>query len=327
MKHYHVAVVRGGPSSEYDVSLKTGRAVRDALREACLVRDIVIDKKGAWYVDGLEKTPAEALKNIDVVFNAMHGEYGEDGKFQTILQSMNIPFTGPYAFSASVAMNKARTKDIYKQHGIKTPLHKMVTRQDKIHEVALDIFRSFAMPVVLKPASLGSSVGVSIARDFESLESTLKSLFEYSDGILVEEYIKGKEATVGVIDKFRNEDHYAMLPIEIRPPAHKDFFDYECKYDGSTEELCPGNFSKKESGELQDLARKAHRALGMRHYSRTDFIIHPSRGIYALETNALPGLTEESLFPKGLEPIGATYEEFLRHVIELAKRDKGHGHR
>jgi len=317
---YKVAVLRGGPSSEYDVSLKTGKAVVQALCESHNVCDIVIDQEGKWYKDGLEVKPATVLRGMDVVFNAMHGEYGEDGQVQQLLESINATFTGPNAFGAALAMNKAKTKEVYKAHGLKTPLWFVATKTSETELQACDIVKQMPLPVIVKPVGSGSSIGISIARSYHDLVDALNELYLVSETLLVEEFITGKEGTVGVIEHFRNQEVYPLLPIEIIPPAHKEFFDYECKYDGSTREICPGTFSRTESETMQRAAIAAHRALGLRHYSRTDFMVHPKRGVYVLETNALPGLTSESSLPKALEPIGSSYKAFLEHVIDLAMK-------
>lgn len=315
-----VLVVRGGPSSEYDVSLKTGKSVIEALADHYTITDCIIDQNGDWYVKGFKTEPHVLVRGHDVVFNAMHGEYGEDGQVQRLLENLGAKFTGPKSLAASLSMNKVMSKKIFSDLGIKTPLHKVVQRNDNngvIEQTAISIFRSFPMPVILKPIDRGSSVGVTIARDFTSLVQSLVTLFVSYDRLLIEEYIPGKEATVGVIEEFRDQKHYALLPIEIRT-GKSDFFDYGAKYSGETEEICPGNFSAEEKVLLQEIAVKAHQALGLRHYSRSDFIIHPKRGIYILETNALPGLTKESLLPKSIHAIGSDYQQFLKHIIDLA---------
>jgi len=314
-----IIVLRGGPSSEYEVSMKTGRAVIDELSKKHEILDVVIDKQGKWISRGREVRPEIICQNCDLVFNALHGEFGEDGQVQKILETTGVCFTGPQKLAAALSMNKAQTKDIYKKFGIKTPYYKVVNREDgDIDKLATDIFRTFPMPVIIKPVNLGSSVGISIARDYKSLKETLTSLFIRYDKLLVEEYIKGKEATVAVVESFRNKDFYSLFPVEIRIPSSSEFFDYNAKYSGETQEICPGNFSAKESEIMQDLAIKAHQALGLRHYSRTDFIISPTRGVYVIETNSLPGLTNESLLPKSLLAIGSNYGEFLQHIVELA---------
>jgi D-alanine--D-alanine ligase len=314
-----VLVLRGGPSSEYEVSLKTGKSVVDALVDHYQITDCIIDKEGNWFVKGFKTEPHILVRNHDVVFNAMHGEYGEDGQVQRLLENLGAKFTGPKSLAASLAMNKSMAKKIFKDAGIKTPLHKIITREDNdgnIEQMAISIFRSFPMPVVLKPIDRGSSVGVTVARDYNSLVNSLISLFVQYDKLLIEEYIPGKEATVGVIEEFRNQKHYALLPVEIK--MEKDLFDYDTKYSADTLHVCPGNFSNEEKKLLQEIAVKAHQVLGLRQYSRSDFRIHPKRGIYILETNSLPGLTNESLLPKSLQAIGSDYVQFLKHVIESA---------
>lgn len=322
-----ILVLRGGPSSEYEVSLKTGRSVIDELskkEEQYDVQDIVIDKNGDWILDGMIVEPAIICRSFDCVFNAMHGEYGEDGQVQKILEQINVPFTGPRRLGATLSMNKAVSKDIYKQNGIKTPLHKVLTRPESENvEAGIEVqaglvFRTFPMPVIIKPLGLGSSVGIAIANNYEQLKNEMKKAYVNNQKIMIEEFIQGKEATVGVVEGFRDQEIYPMLPIEIRVPSEYNFFDFDAKYSGKTEEISPGQFSSEESKQMQRIAQLAHEALGLRHYSRSDFIIHPTRGIYILETNSLPGLTPESLLPKSFEPVGSNYSEFLDHVIALA---------
>jgi len=317
-----IIVLRGGPSSEHEVSLKTGKSVINQLQNDYKITDIIIDHEGVWYLSGIAIDPSKAVRGIDCIFNAMHGEYGEDGTVQKILEKLKIPYTGSQVLGSALAMNKVMTKDVYKRYGIKTPLHRVVYAKDEVDKTAIDLYKTFPMPAVLKPVSSGSSVGVSIVRDFQSLRDTLVSLFLRYDRVLVEEYIEGKEATVGIIEEFRGDKFYKLLPVEIRKPVDKDFFDYEAKYSDISQELCPGEFSPAEKRLMQEMAAKSHDALGLRHYSRTDFRIHPKRGIYALETNSLPGLTDQSLMPKSLEPIGATYKEMLTHIINLATSKK-----
>ncbi|MBU1046884.1 D-alanine--D-alanine ligase [Patescibacteria group bacterium] len=310
-----ITVLRGGPSSEYEVSLKTGASILKALSdEKYHINDVAITKDNKWFLNGLEKKPADVLNESDLVFNALHGEFGEDGKLQKMLDIFGVPYTGSKNISSALAMNKALAKEEYQKVNIKTPIHIEI---DKDNFSIAEIFKTFPMPAVIKPIGLGSSVGISIARTGIELDEALQKAFQFADRVMIEEFIGGKEATCGVIDAFRGEDLYTLFPVEIIPES--DFFDYEAKYGGGTQEICPGNFSESEKIELQNLAKKAHQALGMRHYSRSDFIIHPKRGIYILETNSLPGLTEESLFPKSLKAVGSSLEEFVEHLISIAK--------
>ncbi len=324
MSKLKVGVLRGGPSSEYNVSLKTGQSVMENLSEKYQPIDIFIDKEGTWHIEGLPHEPYQAFKKVDLIFNAMHGEYGEDGKVQQILDTHNIPYTGSRSLGSAMAMNKLTSKNIFSQYGLKTPSHKIlkIKPEDDIQDHALELFRNFPVPFIIKPISTGSSVGVYLAKDFPAIvEGLNKAAANFSD-LLIEEYIAGREATVGVIDNFRNQPLYSLPAIEIRPPKKNVFFDLDAKYSGKSQEICPGNFSHAEKEQLQELAKQAHQALGLRHYSRSDFIVTPRRGIFILETNTLPGLTSESLFPKALNAVGSNLPDFLDHVLQLAMDGK-----
>lgn len=325
MHRIRVGVLRGGPSNEYEVSLKTGATILNNLSaEKYASREIFIDKNGIWHVEGKPILISDALTHVDVVFNALHGYYGEDGKIQHILESHGIPFTGSGSFASAVGMNKILSKDIFKREKIKTPQHKLVESKNSLSEnYILEIFRSFPLPVIVKPSASGSSVGVTLVKDFKSFEPAILKAFEHGDIVIVEEYIDGVEATVGVIDDFRDHTSYALPVVEIQP--RQEFFDYDAKYsDGESGaiEIVPGNFSFETKTELEELAKKVHLALGLNHYSRTDFIVSPRRGIYVLETNTLPGLTPTSLMPKSMDAVGITLPHFLDHIVQLAMRKK-----
>lgn len=317
-----VAVLRGGPSSEYEVSLRSGASVLNALdKEKYDPRDIFIDRNGTWHMHGLEMLPERALRGVDVAFNAMHGHYGEDGEAQRLLEALAIPYTGSSAAASALAFNKQHTKQAIKKLGIKTPKALAVPppQDGDFEKLAFTIFRGFPHPAIVKPVIGGSSVGTTIVDNFHTLAWALKRAHEVAPKALIEEFIRGKEATVGVIDHFRGETTYALMPVEIVPPASRPFFDYHAKYSGESIERVPGHFSHEEKGELAQMAKKVHEGLGLSHYSRSDFIVG-KRGIFFLEVNTLPGLTEESLLPKALHAVGSRLSEFLDHVINLARK-------
>jgi len=317
MQKYRIAILRGGPSDEHEVSLSSGKNIMRTFSPHHSIIDIVIDKDSVWHISGIRVEPAHALKSVDLVLNALHGTYGEDGKVQQILDHVGVPYTGSRALSSALGMHKWRAKKLFKQIGLKTPNAKKVSSGIDISEQALQIFKSFSLPVIIKPISSGSSVGVSVARDLQSLEQALISVFSYCEDAMVEEYIKGKEATCVVVENFRNQKHYAFPPIEIM--KHTDIaFDKDMKYEGKIEERCPGNFSQSEKEAIMQSAINAHVAIGARHYSRSDFIVHPTRGTYILEINTLPGLTETSLLPKALNAVGSNMKDFLEHLIQEA---------
>lgn len=313
-----VGVVRGGRGGEYDVSLKTGANVLKNMPKQYEGIDVLLTKDGTLHIHGAPVTLEELMHSVDVVWNALHGEYGEDGQFQRELNRAGILYTGSDAIPSALSMDKTRAKEVLTTAGIKMPAHIVLEKDGTAPEkLALELFRTFPQPSVVKPLANGSSVGVSLARTHQELARALVRAFAVSPVVIVEEYISGKEATVGVIDQYRGESLYALPPVEIRLPADKELFDYEAKYTGIADEIAPGNFSQKEKDELLDIARTAHAALGLRHYSRSDMIVSP-RGIYFLEVNTLPGLTEHSLLPKALSSVGSNLPEFLDHVILLA---------
>ncbi len=324
--HIRVGVLRGGPSNEYDISLESGKEILSALRthfsDQYHARDIFIDKQGNWHIDGVPHAPEQAITKIDVVFNALHGAYGEDGKIQHFLEVHGVPFTGSGSLGSAVGMNKVLTKNMFQAHGIKTPRWKEISAAEIINntdEVVRMLFNSWHLPLIVKPVASSSSVGVSLVRSYQELPEALAAAVIHGN-VLIEEYIPGVEATCGVIEDFRGHELYSLPPIEIRP--HASFFDHAGKYNGKYEEIVPARFSLETKKELEDLARAIHRVLGLRHYSRSDFIIHPRRGIYVLETNTLPGLTSESLVPKALRAVGSGIHEFAQHLLSLANKAK-----
>jgi D-alanine-D-alanine ligase len=317
--HTIVGVLRGGPSKEHEVSLKTGASIIANLPEdRYIARDVYIDKGGIWHDRGRVVSPEKILRQLDVALIGLHGEYGEDGEVQRLLERFAVPYAGADAFGSYLAMHKLMAKMRAQEVGVLTPGFLHIERASDSEEAVREAIRSFHQPMVVKPIGWGSSVGVSIVGGYAPAFSAVEQLFaEGAPSVLIEEYIRGQEATVGVVENLRGEALYSLPPVEIIPPEG-DFFSYAAKYSGATRELCPGNFSRASSEELQRLARLMHRSLGLRHYSRSDFIVAPT-GIYYLETNTLPGLTAESLLPKSLSAVGVSLPDFLSHLVMLAR--------
>ena len=316
-----VVVLRGGPSGEHDVSLQTGATVLQSLQKTAhdsnrRIVDVFIDKNQQWYVRGVPVSPERALNNVDVVWNALHGEYGEDGSVQELLTRIGVPYTGSTTYASKLGMNKMLSKETAHNLGIKTPYAQVLKVSPDLHAEIISLFRSFPQPSVIKPFIGGSSVGVTYACSFADFERGIKNAFQHSPRVIIEEYIPGKEATVGAVDRLRGDGLYVLPPTEIKMGA-EGIFDYEKKYKEIVEEMCPGNFSLSERDQLSDHTKKIHEALGLRHYSRSDFRVSP-KGVYFIETNTLPGLTETSLLPKGLRAVGVTVDEFIEHVLSLA---------
>ena len=316
MAQPRVAILRGGPSEEYEVSMRTGASVLTALADSPYEPvDIVISKGGEWIVGGYPRAPKDALATIDATFIALHGAYGEDGTVQRLLDLLGIPYTGSRAYASSVAMNKLLTKEHIYDLPFKMAPHMRVTKRNSdIPRVAHRLEELFGYECVVKPVSGGSSVDTYITRGTAELVRALGKVLETREEALVEQRIKGKEATIGVIERFRDQELYALPAIEIVPPSEVEFFTYDAKYSGKTDEICPGRFSAEEKRDLAAYAAMVHSTLGLSQYSRSDFIVADD-GIYFLEVNTLPGLTNESLMPKSLEAIGCAYKDFVIHLI------------
>lgn len=319
-----VGVLRGGMSDEFEVSIKTGANVLSALpKDKYKAVDILVTKDGTWHVGGIPRTPHEVKISIDVAFNALHGEYGEDGKVAHILDTHGIPFTGSHGVPSALAMNKPMAKEAFKRAGLRTPPGMTVEDYrdstivgqipEKIQELAFKIFKSIPPPWVLKPAKGGSSQNTYLAKDFSALVDGLARLFPLGSDIVVEQYIHGKEVSVGVIENFRRERKYPVMPVEILKEG--GIFDYAAKANPSF--LCPSSLTTMQKKEVEEMAIKAHDILGLRDYSRSDFIVTP-RGTYILEVNNNPGLTRHSILPAGLEAAGSSLRELVDHLLTLA---------
>jgi D-alanine-D-alanine ligase len=331
-----VGVIRGGISGEYEVSLASGAQVlshlrSDIMKDKYSAVDIFIDRDGIWHINGIPTTINKVVHRVDVIINALHGDYGEDGKVQQELEQWNIPYTGSGPFASAIGYNKFLTKQEFLKLGINTPKHILFPAyQDDLdgpkekypERKAREVWERLPPPWIVKPLTGGSSMGVHACKTFQDLVDAFEEGMNEKVSVLVEEFIQGKEATVGIINNFRGKNVYSLPPIEIRIPKTSTFFDNNVKYNGKSQEICPGNFTEEEKSELERLAALIHTGLDLSHYSRSDFIIHPKRGIFALEVNTLPGLTGESLMPKALNAVGSSLPEFIEHIIKLARNRK-----
>lgn len=315
-------MLRGGSSSEYDLSLLSGAAVMNALPEDRFeTRDIFIDKQGTWHWRGLPVLPARALAQLDTVVSALHGGEGEDGTVHRILERAGVPYTGSRAHPSSIALNKVRARETFKAHGIRVPqgMHFFADVGASVHDMAKAAFASFGPPYVVKPWQEGAGEGVRIADTIRDLPYVLGDVLSAHRGAVVEEFVRGKEVTVGVIEDFRGSELYALPPAEIVLPQGFRTMQPVVHQLRLMDHIVPSTLSREQKDALEDTARRAHRALGLSHYSRADLIITP-RAVYLLEVNALPCLYEGSSFHDMLGAVGASLEEFLSHVISLARR-------
>lgn len=315
-----VGVLRGGPSLEHDVSIKTGQSVLASMPERYRGRDIFITKEGDWHMDRKPTTPDRALHSVDVVFNALHGQFGEDGKVQHLMETFGVPYTGAGVAASALGMNKILAREAFKKAGLKPARavdFEVGENEGDCGALAARIFKNMAPPWVVKPAGAGSSVGVRVVKTISDLAEAIVESSRYGGKILIEEYISGREVTCGVLDDFRGQKSYALPVVEIIPPPKFNFFDYDAKYSGETREVCPAGFDLDTKKKIEEMAKTAHAAIGCRHYSRSDFIVS-KKGIYILEINTLPGLTAESLLPKAMQAVGSSHKELIDHLLRLA---------
>lgn len=287
-----IAVLLGGRSAEREVSLKTGEAVFRALLSLGY-NAVKIDALGdLWNKLEAEKPTA--------AFLALHGRYGEDGTVQGLLELMDIPYTGSGVTASAVAIDKKMSKDVFIQRGIPIAC-------DYLPEGPIEY------PVVVKPNSEGSTIGVTVVEGERSLKKALDEARRYDDACLIEEFVDGRLLTVAVIGK-----QPESLPI-VEMQAHSGFYDYQSKYTpGMTDYICPAQLDLGITAEIQDMAVKAHNALGCEDISRVDFILQDDGRYVCLEVNTMPGLTETSLVPKAAAAVGIAFEELVEKILQGA---------
>ena len=327
----NIALVVGGISSEREISLKSGFGVYNSLIKNKDFNIKVIDpalglnqysNNEDYFNKALDKIESgnfiktfssDLFKHIDLAFIMLHGKFGEDGFIQNIFEFMGIKHTGSMAFSCALSMDKKISKIIFEKNSIPTAKWIFIdTIKDNniIEKIQMEI----GLPCVIKPVNEGSSFGMSICHDVEEINNGILLATKYSSHILVEKYIKGREFTVGVLGDL------VLPPLEIKPKH--EYYDYQCKYTkGMTEYEVPANISKEQTKEIQNLAKKAVDALGAYGFPRVDFLMDENGNFYCLEVNALPGMTETSLFPKMANAIGIDYDELVLKIINLAENN------
>lgn len=294
-----IGILAGGPSRERDISLRSGSAVHKALQEEGLDA-VLFDVRDDVY--GIIRD-----NKIDVAFIALHGRFGEDGTVQKILEEAGIPYTGSNPDASQIALDKIASKAIFQKRGIKTPRYMVFEKNSFKREDA--VFVGF--PMVVKPQLEGSSIGLSVVREEGSLNKAAEKAFACGDSIILEEYIKGREITVGILDD-------EPLPvIEIIPKNR--IYDYEAKYmDPETQYIVPAPIEKGSYEKAQRLGALSHTALGCKSFSRVDMIMDEDGEIFVLEVNTIPGMTERSLLPKAALSRGISFGKMCIKIIEGA---------
>ncbi len=307
-----VAVVRGGNTHEYDVSLNSGARTLEALEaRGFRTKDIFLDRSGIWHYRGIPLTPERALMESDVVFNMIHGAYGEDGSLQRVLERLQVPYTGSRSVASAATYNKLRTKELLALHPILIPSYRVLSVSDNLQDEVLALFRSMLMPVVVKPLSGGSSLGTNVASSYAELVAAVSSAFQFDSSILVEEYIKGRELTLGVIDGFRGEELYVTPAVEVTPLG---VYSYSAKQSGEIVRRAPAPLSNEDRAQVTELARTVYKLLSMSGFATVDIILS-RRGPYLLEVNSVPGVGEHAPLTHALQSVGATLMDLVGHIV------------
>lgn len=319
MSDIRVGVVRGGTGPEYHVSLATGARVLGSMPSGYKPVDIWISKDGLWHLGGVPVRPEEAIRQADVIFNALHESHhdGEDN-LERISSEFGIPHAGTDSLSGALAANKVLARDYFRKHGIDIPRGRIARGPAEIEEVAFQVFNLFSPPWVVKPARGGSSFGVRLCQTYDELLKAMQGALTYDSVVLVEEFVEGKEVTCCVVELTEGK-HRVLPPFEIEKPAYKKIFDHSTKYETGDYRLRVDSLPSNISHEASRTALRGHEALGLSRYSRADMIVRPNGKVVLLEVNSRPALGPMAIFPKALEVVSFSFKEFLEHLLLLAR--------
>lgn len=294
LKNKNVTVLMGGPGQEREVSLRSGAAVANALAQAGATVTSLDIRDAAF----------ELSAGTDLVFNIIHGTFGEDGELQAILDARGVPYTGEGAAGSRLAFDKIETKIFFDRAGVPTAKWSIIAEGE---------LPRFEFPYVVKAPRQGSSVGVHIVKSEADLAPALEDCFRYGSRTLVEEFFRGRELTVGILGD-------SALPV-VEIVAGEGFYDYQHKYTkGASQYFVPAPLDETQTRAVQEAALAAHRALGLEVYSRVDVLLAPDGAMSVLEINTIPGMTETSLLPKAAGVVGFSFAELCEHIAGLSLR-------
>ncbi len=304
MKKLKISILYGGFSSERIISIKTGKAIYDTLLNSSKYIVELIDLNKKDYIKEILKLK---IKKIDLAFIALHGRFGEDGELQAILESLNIKYTGCSFLASALAMNKHFSKCIFLANKIPTAPWRFLKKGQKIKDYKV------VFPVVIKPVNEGSTIGVTIAENYNHFKEGIKNAFKYDNQIIIEKYIKGREFTVPILGE-------EILPIvEIKPNLNK-YYDFDSKYKvGGSEHIIPPEIDKKIYKKIEEVAYKAAKSIGYEVVCRVDIILQQKTNIpYVLEINTIPGMTPMSLLPEAAKYRGIDFQQLVEKIISLS---------
>ncbi|MSU75545.1 MAG: D-alanine--D-alanine ligase [Candidatus Magasanikbacteria bacterium] len=320
-KKLRIAVLMGGPSAEREISLITGQAIYKNLdRKKYHVTAVEMTPDSRFFIPDQKKyldLQNKDRKLFDLIFIALHGSPGEDGTVQGMLEALGIPYTGPGVLSSALAMDKEKTAEIYRVHNILTPDFIAFGPKEWGGErsaILKHVKKYLGLPVVIKPTNQGSAVGTAIVKTEKKLISKVSRIIKQFPRLMIQQFIKGQEATCGVLEK--NDQAFPLPPTRIIANAG-EFYDYKSKYaPGGSTHICPADFSSSVNKKIQTLALQAHHALGCRGMSRTDIFVADTGKLWVIETNTIPGMTPTSLLPEAASKAGISFPKMLDMIIE-----------
>lgn len=314
---YRVGVLRGGVSPEYRYSLETGAEVARAIQEAGLEAiDMFLDKDGVLHIKGIPATLEEIPAHVDHVWNALHGTGAEDGQIAELLEAQGVSYTGSGKVASLLAQHKEKAKEIAKSLGIKTPqsILFMPEGDESPSEITRRVYTAIAPPWVVKPLVGGGSERTYVAHTMLDLAQIVEEAISHQEPFLVEQYIFGKEAAVGVIDHFRGSDPYTLPVVEVKRDS-RGIFDSLKRNAVDAHTVVGGAFRSDERKAIEELAAKLHHAFGAKDYSQSEFVLDPYGKVWFIETDTHPHLRPGSPFLKALDAVGASMQEFVKAIL------------
>lgn len=325
-----IALIVGGASSEREVSKLSSKSIYAALKslgarvtiiDPALGLNQLSNDEDYFKPEGEKKLSTtnyplaiQSLldKNIDLAFLGLHGKWGEDGTIQSLFELCGIRYTGSGVLASALSMDKGKAKIIFKDNGVSVPKGLVISKDSySLKDILLSIKMNYGFPIVIKPNDEGSTMGLTVCMDESEIEKALEFSFSYSNKTIIEEFIPGRELTVGILDD-------KVLPVLEIKPKH-ELYDFECKYTtGMSEYIVPAELDEEIFKSIQEQALKAYLSLGCRGYARADFRLSPEGKSYCLEVNTLPGMTSTSLLPKMAKAIGITFEDLIKQIVDLS---------
>jgi D-alanine-D-alanine ligase len=316
-----IGIIRGGISPEYHFSLKTGANVQKALMDAGFEAiDMLLDKDGVLHIKGVPADMEKATASVDAVWNALHGEFGEDGKLSRLLDDYGIPYTGSGALASGMAFNKQTAKEAAKSLGISTPESLLVIPDgtESVSEITQRIYQHMAPPWVMKPLTGGASVRTHFAFTALDLAMMVEESVSHQEPFIVEQYIYGREAAVGVINNFRNKDTYVLPAVEIKSPS-RGVLHHDMRAGGEEYAVAGGSLSPREREDVAAFAMRLHHMFGAEDYSQSEFIIDARGKVWFIEMDTQPHLHDNAPFLVALDAVGSSLKEFVSSIINSKK--------